>query len=154
MVTTRVTRHIRAPRASVYRALLDPEMVQQWMVPDHMTSRVHVFEPHEGGAFHITLTYDEPTTSGKTSAQSDSFRGRFTKLVADTEMVQVIEFDTEDPTLAGEMTITYRLGEEEGGTHLVGIHENLPPGLSPAANELGWRMSIDKLAGLVEGEDS
>jgi uncharacterized protein YndB with AHSA1/START domain len=119
-----------------------------------MTSRVHVFEPNESGAFHITLTYDEPTTSGKTSAQTDSFRGRFTKLVADTEVVQVIEFETDDPTLAGEMTVTYRLSEEGGITHLVGIHEDLPPGLSPAANDLGWQMSLDKLARLVEAEGS
>jgi hypothetical protein len=36
------------------------------------------------------------------------------------------------------------------GTDLVGLHENLPPGVSPADNELGWSMSIDKLARLVE----
>jgi NADPH:quinone reductase-like Zn-dependent oxidoreductase len=30
------------------------------------------------------------------------------------------------------------------------VFENLPPGVSPADNELGWRMSIDKLAELVE----
>jgi hypothetical protein len=28
--------------------------------------------------------------------------------------------------------------------------EHLPPGVSPADNELGWSMSIDKLAKLVE----
>jgi len=32
------------------------------------------------------------------------------------------------------------------------VHENLPPGLSPADNELGWTMSIAKLAALVEHE--
>jgi hypothetical protein len=36
-------------------------------------------------------------------------------------------------------------------TELVAMHENVPPGVSPEANELGWRMSIDKLASLVEG---
>jgi hypothetical protein len=32
------------------------------------------------------------------------------------------------------------------------VHENLPPGVSPADNELGWTMSIEKLAGLVESD--
>jgi NADPH:quinone reductase-like Zn-dependent oxidoreductase len=32
------------------------------------------------------------------------------------------------------------------------VFENLPPGVSPADNELGWRMSIDKLAELVEDD--
>ncbi len=65
----------RAPRSSVYRALLDREAVQHWMVPDGMTSRVHVFEPHEGGSFRIPLTYDAPTDTGKTDVQTDTFGG-------------------------------------------------------------------------------
>jgi uncharacterized protein YndB with AHSA1/START domain len=150
VTTTRVTRHIRAPRPRVYRALVDPELVQNWMVPDQMTSRVHSFEAREGGVFRISLTYDEPTTSGKTSAQTDTFHGRFTKLVPDREVVQIVEFETDDPSLQGEMTITYTLADSGPGTDLVGLHENLPPGVAPADNELGWSMSIDKLARLVE----
>jgi hypothetical protein len=42
------------------------------------------------------------------------------------------------------MTITYRLADADGGTDLTGLHENVPPGVSPADNEMGWRMSIDK----------
>ena len=32
------------PRARVYQALLDSTLVQQWMVPDGMTSHVHSFD--------------------------------------------------------------------------------------------------------------
>jgi hypothetical protein len=66
--------------------------------------------------------------------------------------VQTVEFESDDPAMAGEMRITYTLAEADGGTDLVGVHENLPPGVSPAANELGWRMSMDKLAALVEND--
>lgn len=154
MRTTHVARHIRAPRAVVYGALLDEEAVQLWMVPDGMTSRIHVFEPREGGTFRISLTYDAPTDVGKTDAVTDTFHGRFVRLVPDAEVVQVVEFETADPTLQGEMTITYALADaaDAGGTELVGVHENLPTGLSPEDNELGWNMSIDKLAALVEEE--
>jgi uncharacterized protein YndB with AHSA1/START domain len=145
-----VTRHINAPRARVYRALLDAESVQHWMVPDEMTSHVHTFEAQEGGTFRISLTYDQPTAAGKTTAQTDSFHGRFARLVPDTEVVQVVEFESDDPAMHGEMTITYTLADAGDGTDLVGLHENLPPGVAPADNELGWRMSIDKLARLVE----
>jgi uncharacterized protein YndB with AHSA1/START domain len=149
-VTTRLSRRIRAPRSRVYRALLDAEAVQQWMVPDSMTSQVHSFDAHEGGEFRISLHYETPTNAGKTSAQTDSFHGRFVKLVRDTEVVEVVEFETDDPTMQGEMTITYLLGDADDGTNLTGVHENLPPGVSPADNELGWSMSMDKLAALVE----
>ena len=151
MSTTRVNRHIRAPRTAVYRALVDRDSVQHWMVPDGMSSRVHKFEPDEGGVFRISLTYDAPTDTGKTDAQTDTYHGRFERLVPDTEVVQVIEFETTDPELQGEMTITYTLADSpDGGTDLVGLHENLPPGVPPEQNELGWSMSIDKLARLVE----
>jgi uncharacterized protein YndB with AHSA1/START domain len=145
-----VTRHIRASRAAVYRALLDRDAVQHWMVPDGMTSHIHVFEPHEGGAFRISLAYDAPTAAGKTDAQTDTFHGRFVRLVPDAEVIQVVEFETADPDLQGEMTITYELIDANGGTDLVGRHDHLPAGVRPEDNELGWSMSIDKLARLVE----
>ena len=150
MGATRLSRYIKAPRERVYRALLDAEAVQRWMVPDSMTSHVHSFEPYEGGTFRISLTYDAPTTAGKTSAQTDTFHGTFVKLVPDTEVVQVVEFETDNPAMQGEMTITYTFADADDGTVLTGMHENLPPGVSPADNELGWRMSTDKLAALVE----
>ena len=150
--TTRVTRHIRAPRTLVYRALLDAGLVRQWMVPDGMTSFVHSFQACEGGTFRISLTYDRPTDTGKTSAQADTFHGRFVRLVPDAEVVQVVEFETDDPALQGEMTVTYTLSDGDGGTDLVGVHEDVPSGVPPAENELGWSLSIDKLARLVEQE--
>jgi len=134
----------------VYRALLDAEAVQQWMVPDGMTSSVHSFDAREGGTFRISLTYDVPSTAGKTDPQTDTFHGRFVKLVPDTEVIEVIEFETDDPTMTGEMTVSYTLTDAADGTDLLGVHENLPPGVSPADNEVGWRMSMDKLAALVE----
>ena len=152
MSTTRIARHIDAAPARVYRALLDPTSVQQWMVPDGMTSRVHSFDAREGGTFRISLTYDEPTTTGKTTPQTDTFHGRFVRLLPETEVVQAVEFETDDPAMQGEMTITYTLAGVAGGTDLVGVHENLPPGVAPADNELGTSMSIGKLAHLVEGD--
>jgi uncharacterized protein YndB with AHSA1/START domain len=134
----------------VYRALLDPEAVRHWMVPESMTSEVHVFDARVGGEFRISLTYDTPTGAGKTTEETDTFRGRFMKLVPDSEVMQVVEFETADPRMQGEMTITYLLDDADGGTNLTGLHENLPPGVSPDDNEIGWRMSIDKLARLVE----
>lgn len=150
MSTTRVTRRIDAPPAAVYRALLDPDAVQRWMVPDGMTSEVHEFDVREGGRFRISLTYDERTDTGKTTEQTDSFHGRFVSLVPDTEVVQAIEFETDDPTLQGEMTVTYTLTPADGGTELTGLHEGVPPSVAPEDNELGWTMSLGKLATLVQ----
>ena len=157
MTLGRWTRTLGAPRAVVYRALIDPDAVRRWMVPDGMTSEVHSFDAREGGGFRISLTYDRPTTAGKTTAQTDTFHGRFVRLVPDTEVVEVVEFETADPAMQGEMTITYRLADAHAGsgrgTQLVARHDGLPPGLSAADNDLGWSMSLDKLTRLVEDRD-
>jgi uncharacterized protein YndB with AHSA1/START domain len=147
---TRSTQHIDAPRAAVYRALLDAEAVVRWMVPAGMTSEVHAFDAREGGAFRISLTYDAAGGTGKTTAHTDTYHGTFVKLVPNERVVEVLEFETEDDAMRGEMTITFTLSDADGGTELVAVHDRLPPGLSPADNETGWRMSLAKLAALVE----
>ena len=112
---------------------------------------MHAFNAREGGSFSISLTYDEPTGAGKTTAHTDSYHGRFVKLVPDEQVVEVAEFETADPALRGEMTITTTLADAPGGgTDIVAVHEGLPPGLPMADNEAGWREALAKLAALVE----
>ncbi|HEX9242214.1 MAG TPA: SRPBCC family protein [Anaeromyxobacter sp.] len=150
MSSTQITRHVKAPRAKVYRALLDPSAIARWKVPDGMTARVHRFDAREGGTLRISLTYDAPTGAGKTTARTDTYHGRFVRLVPDEQVVEVDEFETDDPALRGEMTITITLRDVDGGTEVVGLHEGLPRGVVVADNETGWRMALARLAELVE----
>jgi uncharacterized protein YndB with AHSA1/START domain len=150
MRSTRISCHVNAPRARVYRALLDPRAVARWKVPTGMTCHVHAFEPREGGAFRISLTYDAPTGTGKTTPHTDTYHGRFVKLVPDEQVVERVEFETADSSLRGEMTSTTALTDAGGGTEILAVHDGLPPGLSTADNELGWREALTKLAALVE----
>ena len=148
MSSTCIRRRVNAPRARVYRALLDARAVATWKVPTGMTSHVHVFDAREGGSFRISLTYDAPTGTGKTTAHTDTYHGRFVKLVTNEQVVEVVEFETTDPALRGEMTIT--LADADAGTDVLAVHDGLPRGLSTVDNEAGWRSSLAKLAGLVE----
>jgi uncharacterized protein YndB with AHSA1/START domain len=151
MNSTRISRHLNAPRAIVYRALLDARAVATWKVPTGMTSHVHAFDAREGGSFRVSLSYEAPTGTGKTTAHTDTYHGRFVKLVPDEQVVEVVEFETVDPALSGEMTITTTLADADGGgTDLLAVHDGLPPGVSPADNETGWREALAKLAALVE----
>ena len=151
--STRVRRHVNAPRATVYRAFLDARAVATWMVPTGMSSQVHAFQGREGGAFRISLTYDAPTGTGKTSAHTDTYHGRFVRLVENERVVERVEFETADPALQGEMTITISLSDAHGGgTDLLAVHDGLPPGLSETDNDAGWRSSLDWLAALVEAQ--
>jgi uncharacterized protein YndB with AHSA1/START domain len=153
MTTTRLTRHLNAPRADVYRALVDAEAVARWKVPGGMSCEVHEFDGSEGGRFRISLTYRDADAQGKTTAHTDTYHGRFVRLVPDEQVVEVDEFESPDPDLQGEMTITISLTDAAGGTDLVAVHEGLPAAVSSADNETGWQESLDRLAALVEGRD-
>lgn len=152
MSTTRVTRHLRAPRARVYAALVDGDALPRWKVPREMTMRVHSFDGREGGGYRISLTYSSPDRAGKTTAHTDTYSGRFARLVPGERVVEVQQFESDDPALAGEMTSTITLADAaDGGTDLVAVHEGVPDAVRPEDNELGWRESLDRLAELVEG---
>jgi uncharacterized protein YndB with AHSA1/START domain len=141
---------IAAPRHDVYRALLDPEAVGRWKVPEGMTSEIHRFEPCEGGAFRVSLTYEAPGRAGKTAERTDTYAGCFTRLVPNQLVVEAIEFETADPSLQGQMTVTTTLADGRGGTLLTLVHEGLPSGVRPEDNELGTRQALDKLAAMLE----
>jgi uncharacterized protein YndB with AHSA1/START domain len=150
MSSTRISGHINAPRAAVYRAMLDADSVEKWRAPAGMAAQVHEFDGREGGAFRVSLTYDAPTGTGKTTSQTDTYHGHFAKLVPDEQVVEVLEFETTDPGLRGEMTMTTTLADADGGTDIVFLHEGLPSGVAPADNETGSRMALANLAALVE----
>src|SRR3954453_8564183 len=135
MSTTRISRRLRAPRETVYRALLDAHAVAAWMVPTGMTSHVHAFDAREGGAFRVSLTYDAPTQAGKTTAHTDTYHGGLVKLGPNQQVVEVLEFETSDPALRGKMTITNTLADGDGGTDVVIQHEGIPSGVAAADNE-------------------
>jgi uncharacterized protein YndB with AHSA1/START domain len=150
MYSTKVTRHIRAPRPAVYRALLDAGAIEKWRVPDGMSSQVHEFDAREGGSFRVSLTYDAPGAAGKSAAHTDTYHGHFARLVPDEQVTEVFEFETADAGLGGQMTMTTMLAEADGGTDVTVVHEQIPDGIPPADNETGTRMALDHLARLVE----
>ena len=72
------------------------------------------------------------------------------RLVPAEEVVEVVEFETDDPTLRGEMTMTTSLRPVPGGTEVTVEHRGLPDAVPAADNELGTRMALAKLAALLE----
>ncbi len=117
-----------------------------------MTARVHVFDAHEGGAYRMSLTYKDLAQSpgGKTSEDTDTFEGRFVELVPDEKIVEAITFESDDPGFSGEMTMTTRLADADGGTEVTILCQGLPAGVRPEDNETGTRQSLRKLAALLE----
>ncbi len=149
MYATTVTGLVRAPRATVYRALLDPVAVARWRAPDGMTAEVHEFDPREGGRFRVSLTY-QGDEAGKSRGHTDTYAGHFVRLVPDEQVVEVMSFESADEAFAGEMTMTTNLQDAEGGTQVELVHEGIPDAVRPEDNEAGTRMTLANLAAYVE----
>lgn len=150
MIGQRFSQVIAATPRAVYGALLDPRLIERWRVPTGMQGTVHEFDPRPGGRFRVSLTYEASEQTGKTTAHTDTYHGVFRELIADARVVEVIEFETSDPAMQGEMRITTTLTATDGGTLLSATHEGLPRGVSTEDNEIGWRDSLDKLARLLD----
>ncbi|MFI8893415.1 SRPBCC family protein [Streptomyces paradoxus] len=153
MYTSRVSRHVDAPRAAIYRALVSAEAIARWRVPDGMSGEVHEFDAREGGRFRVSLTYEAPDAAGKSAAHTDTYHGHFARLVPDEQVVEVLEFEAVDPALRGAMTLTTTLTDARGGgTDVLMVHEGIPDAVPAADNETGTRMALANLARLVEAD--
>lgn len=105
----------------------------------------------EGGRFRVSLTYETKAAVGKSGAHTDTYHGHFARLVPAEQVVEVMEFESDDPALLGTMRMTTTLSDAaDGGTDVVIVHEGLPDAVPPADNETGTRMALDNLARLVE----
>lgn len=151
MYSTTMSRMIRAPRAAVFAALIDGQAVARWRTPDGMTGHVHEFDPRVGGRFRLSLTYDAPGQDGKSGARTDTYHGRFAELVPGERVVEVLEFESADEALRGEMTMTTTLIETRDGTEVHLRHDGVPDSVPLQDNEAGTRMALENLARYVEG---
>jgi uncharacterized protein YndB with AHSA1/START domain len=93
---------------------------------------------------------DEQVFRGKTADREDRVEVRFVELAPPHRLVEAIRFDTADPTLQGEMTMTATFEAAAGGTDVTLLFQNLPPGLRPEDNDEGARLSLEQLARRVE----
>jgi uncharacterized protein YndB with AHSA1/START domain len=152
MYRTAVSGLVRARRSVVYAALLDPEAIATWRVPDDMTAEVLQLEAREGGRFRVRLRYSDGR-DGK-SGDGDEYAGFLQRLVPDSEVVEVIEFDSDDATVRGQMTLTTTLSDVDGGTLVEMVHDDVPDGIPAEQNEAGTRMALANLAAYVEGRAS
>lgn len=142
--------HFKAAPTTVYAALLEPKLLPQWRAPDGMTMQVHQYEPWQGGRFRVSLIYQDPAKPGKSGQNVDTYSGHFKVLMPAEKIVEVLSFESKGPDFTGEMTIHTLLTPKDGGTQMIVIHDNLPEAVPADQNEEGWKMSLAKLARLVE----
>ena len=145
--TDRASRVIAAPPEKVYAALTDPEALVAWLPPEGMSARFDRFDARPGGSYRLVLTYKNAGSgSGKATADSDVVEARFVSLEPDVRVVQEVDFESDDPSFAGTMTMTWDIRSVEGGTRVEITADDVPDGISADDHAAGMASSLANLA--------
>lgn len=146
------SRIIKASPSNIYKALVDPEALVLWLPPKGMRGQILEFEARTGGSYQMSLTYieEDHSTRGKTSEHADVVNGRFLELTPDERIVQAVVFQSDDPTFAGEMIMTWTIAAILGGTAVTIVCENVPEGIRKEDHDVGLRSSLENLAEYIE----
>ena len=142
--TDRASRVIAAPPEEVYAALVDPEALVAWLPPEGMSARFDRFEARPGGSYRLVLTFNNAGSGrGKATADSDVVEARFVSLEPGVRVVQEVDFESDDPSFAGTMTMTWEIRSVEGGTLVeVCSHHLRTPPVAPS-ERLGRPLPLD-----------
>ncbi|WP_111980661.1 SRPBCC domain-containing protein [Dyella jiangningensis] len=141
-------RDIQASPEAIYRAFLTREAMSSWLPPAGAKGAFDVFEPHVGGRFRLTLTFD--AAQGKSSDHTDVVNGSFAEFVPERRIVMIVAFDSADAAFVGRMTMTWELQRTSTGTRVTTIAEHVPAGISQVDHETGMQSSLAHLAAFVE----
>lgn len=140
------SRVIEASPERVYEAFLDPAQLAEWLPPTGLSAEVHHLEPEVGGTYRITFTPETDELAG----YGATFGGTYRELVPGERIVYTDRFETDDPEMAGEMTVTVTFEEAPEGTALTVRQEGIPDAIPPSDANEGWNDSLSNLARVVE----
>jgi uncharacterized protein YndB with AHSA1/START domain len=148
------SRVIKASPQTIFKAFVDPDALVSWLPPKDMKGHISEFDARDGGAYQMSLTYSgtEHSTQGKTSENVDVVKGRFLEITPNERIVQLVEFDSENPVFAGQMIMTWTLAAISDETTVTIVCENVPEGIRKEDHDIGLRSSLENLAVYIEGQ--
>jgi uncharacterized protein YndB with AHSA1/START domain len=141
-----LTRTIAAPRGEVYRALIDPALLVQWMNPPGFEGSNAVVEERVGGRHRVE--YRAP------DGAQHAFDSVIRELVPEERIVLDFAFEGAEPGQRMDetlLTLTLR-DADDGGTELRLVHTNLTlaPPITDESVEYGWNAVLVKLNTLYQ----
>ena len=140
-----LTRTIPAPRHDVYRAFLEPEVLQRWMAPGDFAVATATVDEHVGGRHVVEMLAPDGTRLAFESVIRD--------LVPDERIALDFAFVGPEPGEREDTHMTLSFRDAEGGTEVLLEQERItlaPPNFDPEAVNGGWTSVLDKLEALYE----
>lgn len=122
-----------------------------WLPPAGMLGRLEHFDMREGGSYRLVLTYSNAVGApGKTSPDADVSDVRIGQIVPGERIIQLIDFESDDPSFHGTMRMEWLLHAVKEGTWVEVIARNVPEGISARDHAAGLTSSLSNLAAYLE----
>ncbi len=134
----KIEQFIRAPRARVFAAWLDPADVRRWFEPPEMRVTVAEIDPVVGGAYTIRIDKDAET--------SYTVKGVYEAIEPHDRLV--FSWAWQRPE-AYDSRVVVEFFERDGGTLLVLRHQRLNAD-DAADHRDGWGMCLGQLNALLQ----
>lgn len=145
--TDTATRIVPAEAPQAFAALTSKDALETWLPPTGMTGKIEDFDASVGGGYRMTLTLDdESLATGKTNATQDVVNVKYLEIVENEKIVQGGSFETEDPSFADGMTMTWTLEPTRRGTQVTVRADNVPDAIDQEDHITGLHSSLDNLA--------
>jgi uncharacterized protein YndB with AHSA1/START domain len=139
-LTLDLTRTLPAERATVWRAITDPDELTRWWGPKGFTSPGIEFEPRVGGRYRIAMQPPE--------GEPFQLHGEFREVDAPVLLSFTFLWDPPDPD-DRETVATITLEENGGRTELSFTQGEFATEERLELHRGGWSDSLDKLEALL-----
>ena len=141
-----LSRTIPGPRHEVYRAFLDPDVLQRWFCPGDFAVVAVTVDEHVGGRHVVEMLEPDGTRLAFESVIRD--------LVPDERIVLDFAFVGPEPHMREDTLLTVTLSDAgEGATEVRFEHERItlaPPNFDRPGVNAGWNSVFDKLEALYQ----
>ena len=145
------TRMIRASAAELYDAMLHPDALEFWLVPDGIQARVVAFSPRPGGHYRLQMEAGCERDEAEIWSSAEHMEARYLDMVPGKCIIQTADFATDDPRFQGTMRLSWLLSAVADGKKVTIRAENAPDGLSAESHEAEMTASLEKLDHYVTG---
>lgn len=138
------TRIIRAPRARVYQAWTNPELLKQWFGNASKYCPSATLDVRIGGSYRIEVAPIVPpdNPSQDCGSSTTAATGTYTRIVP-YELLQFTWSTAWSPGEESLVTVTFK--DADGGTQLTIFHDRFATEQSRDAHNQGWAGCFDKL---------
>ena len=129
----RVSSIIKAPRAQVFAAWTNADILRKWFAPGTRKPEPAVLDVRPGGKFKIIMQGEEDAPTAV---------GQYQEIVDGSKLVFTWGWDG-DPSQPTLVTVTFT--DVDGGTEVVLIHEHFASAKTRDHHQQGWQAIMDKL---------